>query len=155
MLLLDKTISTRKWIALFLLVCGTALSQSNFDFDGDVSLHGISSDVLLFSTLGLMSALIASLLPKKKGLGAALGAVCTSGLAGVICERLLKGGSQEVTMSTQNVKLGVPSSLLGLFALYIQDWKQLTTHGFFQGFTHWTWTVVTLHSVGVGMFETD
>eukprot|EP00802_Teleaulax_amphioxeia_P014059 Tamp_14118.p1 GENE.Tamp_14118~~Tamp_14118.p1 ORF type:complete len:375 (+),score=44.73 Tamp_14118:164-1288(+) len=120
-LLLDKTISTRKWIALFLLVCGTALSQSNFDFDGDVSLHG---------------------------LGAALGAVCTSGMAGVICERLLKGGSQEVTMSTQNVKLGVPSSLLGLFALYIQDWKQLTTHGFFQGFTHWTWTVVTLHSVG-------
>ena len=83
------------------------------------------------------------------GMGAALGAVCTSGLAGVLCERLLKGGSGEVTMSIRNVQLGVPSSLFGLVALYLQDSEKVATGGFFQGFTYWTWMVVVLHSIGV------
>lgn len=121
-LILKKAISVRKWFALAILVFGTAVSQSNFDY------QRISINTM--------------------GIGAALGAVCTSGLAGVLCERLLKGGSGEVTMSIRNVQLGVPSSLFGLVALYLQDSEKVATGGFFQGFTYWTWMVVVLHSIG-------
>ena len=68
----------------------------------------------------------------------------------MLCEHLLKGGSRDVTMSLRNVQLGVPSFALGLVALYLQDSEKLiTTHGVLQGFTHWTWVVIVLHSIGV------
>ena len=82
------------------------------------------------------------------GLGAAICAVLTSGLAGVLCEYLLKAGSGNVTMSIRNVQLGVPSCLLGLVALHFQENEALLSGGFFQGFTSWTWTVIFLHSLG-------
>jgi UDP-galactose transporter len=82
------------------------------------------------------------------GLGAAICAVLTSGLAGVLCEYLLKAGARHVTMSIRNVQLGVPSCLLGLVALHFQENEKLVNGGFFQGFTSWTWTVIVLHSLG-------
>jgi solute carrier family 35 (UDP-sugar transporter), member A1/2/3 len=82
------------------------------------------------------------------GIGAAVFAVLTSGLAGVLCEYLLKAGSRDVTMSIRNIQLGVPSCLLGLVALHFQENEKLVNGGFFQGFTSWTWTVIVLHSLG-------
>ena len=82
------------------------------------------------------------------GLGAAICAVLTSGLAGVLCEYLLKAGSRHVTMSIRNIQLGVPSCLLGLVAFHFQENEKLLSGGFFQGFTSWTWTVIVRHSLG-------
>ena len=66
-----------------------------------------------------------------------------------MCERLLKGGSHDVTMSIRNVQLGVPSFLLGMAAMYLQNSKTLMEREIFQGYTHWTWAVDILHSFGV------
>jgi UDP-sugar transporter A1/2/3 len=121
-MILGKNISVSKWLALVLLVLGTILSQSNF--------HSSRADI------------------DFRGLVAAICAVCTSGLAGVLCERLLKGGSRDVTMSTRNIQLGVPSCMLGIATLYIQDKEKVMSAGLFQGFTKWTWVVVVLHSIG-------
>jgi len=82
------------------------------------------------------------------GLGAALGAVGTSGLAGVMCERLLKGGSRDVSMSIRNVQLGAPGFLLGIAAMHLQDSEEHEQRAVFRGYTHWTWAVVVLHSLG-------
>mmetsp|Transcript_23236 Transcript_23236/g.37321 ORF Transcript_23236/g.37321 Transcript_23236/m.37321 type:complete len:359 (-) Transcript_23236:386-1462(-) len=122
-LILKKQISMPKWIALLILIFGTVLSQSDFQVSGTNVFNSV-------------------------GLGAAICAVFTSGLAGVLCERQLKHGSSNVSMSIRNVQLGVPSCCLGLAALYLQNSEQIITGGFFQGFTYWTWTVVFLHSLG-------
>ena len=64
--ILKKTISGRKWTALCMLILGTVVTQANFDY--------VQNNV------------------NSLGLGAAICAVLTSGLAGVLCEYLLKAG---------------------------------------------------------------
>lgn len=127
-IILGAVISKRKWLALVILVVGVCVSQSNVNFSRADGVNLI-------------------------GVGSATIAVFTSGLAGVLCERVLKkprteGSSREVTMTVRNIQLGVPSLLLGLSSVYLQDNDTVARNGFFQGFTTWTWTVVVLHSLG-------
>jgi hypothetical protein len=127
---------------------GTVLTQSNFDYKQNhinilgifYKLHEVEGGQVHALTFG--SFLITS------GLGAAISAVFTSGLAGVLCEYMLKAGSRDVSMSIRNVQLGVPSCLLGLVALHFQEEEELLSGSFLQGFTNWTWTVIVLHSLG-------
>ena len=102
-----------------------------------------------YKTMRLEPDYVSFLIALVTGIGAALCAVSTSGLAGVLCELRLKGGSAHVTMSIRNIQLGLPSCLLGLLALLVQDSDEVFTWGVLQGFTRWTWTVVALHSIGV------
>jgi UDP-sugar transporter A1/2/3 len=125
-LILGSVISARKWLALILLVAGVCMSQSN-------------ANLSQASRVNLI------------GLGAATGGVFTSGLAGVLCERILKQrapGSPKVAMTVRNIQLGVPGLLFGFASVYLQDMDKVTSDGFFQGFTGWTWAVVVLHSLG-------
>lgn len=126
-LILGVSISKHKWLALVILVVGVCASQSNTNFSRADNVNLI-------------------------GVGAATCAVFTSGLAGVLCERALKkraeSSSGHITMTVRNIQLGVPSLLLGLTSVYLQDMDTVSTDGFFRGFTGWTWTVVVLHSLG-------
>mmetsp|Transcript_32023 Transcript_32023/g.76049 ORF Transcript_32023/g.76049 Transcript_32023/m.76049 type:complete len:414 (-) Transcript_32023:83-1324(-) len=85
--------------------------------------------------------------PATVGLVCALLAQCTSGFAGVFCEKMLKGGGG-ASMVVRNIQLGVPALVFGLAGIMLKDYESITQYGFFQGYTNFTWAVIVLHSFG-------
>jgi UDP-sugar transporter A1/2/3 len=81
------------------------------------------------------------------GLVCALLAQCTSGFAGVFCEKMLKGGGG-ASMTVRNIQLGAPALVFGLAGVLLTDFQAVTEFGFFQGYTKFTWMVIMLHSFG-------
>lgn len=60
-LILDKAISFRKWIALLVLIFGTALSQSNLDF-AQINVKPLGMILYHFSTMLAKSLLVCVLI---------------------------------------------------------------------------------------------
>ena len=125
-IVLKRKLSVQQWSALVILTAGCAVVQT-----GGPSANVRTARPGTSPTLGLICCLCVT---------------CTSGLAGVYCEKMLKSGSSN--MAIRNIQLGVPALILGVGAALISDGQRLSTDGFFQGYTIFTWLVILLGSGG-------
>ena len=95
--LLQKQITSTKWLALFLLTLGVAAVQLS-----SMEAGGKSEDAAINMPMGL---------------GATIAACCCSGLAGVYFEKILKGS--DVSLWVRNIQLGMYSIVIGLGGIYM------------------------------------
>eukprot|EP01060_Flectonema_neradi_P010584 TRINITY_DN1767_c0_g1_i1.p1 TRINITY_DN1767_c0_g1~~TRINITY_DN1767_c0_g1_i1.p1 ORF type:complete len:399 (+),score=83.50 TRINITY_DN1767_c0_g1_i1:53-1198(+) len=134
-LILNKKLSMLQWIAIILLGIGIALVQTSQD-TGDTGSNESS-------TGGSGSSIDAS---RMFGFIAVFIACCTSGLAGVYLEKIVKQTKPSVWI--RNMQLASWGLLVGLMASYFKDYDAIVEGGFFQGFKEIVWVVVALQSVG-------
>lgn len=127
-LLLGRTLSSTKWLALTILTGGVACVQlASMDSGSSKHANNINSTV---------------------GLVATLAACCCSGLAGVYFEKILKNGS-DVGLWVRNVQLGLYSIAIGLVGLlFTPDLERVQEFGFFQGYTPVTCFNITVQAGG-------
>lgn len=114
--ILGKALGPTKWVALCVLLVGIALVQSPADAAGAAQKDGHSA------VLGFL---------------AVLAACCTSGLAGVYMEAILKKGGVSIWM--RNIQLGLFGCLASLLTVFASDGAQVAEAGFFQGYS---WRVI-------------
>jgi UDP-sugar transporter A1/2/3 len=125
--MLNKKLTTTKWIALIMLTAGIALVQL-----GQVKDTGEEDKNVGNPFIGLMAVLCAC---------------CTSGLAGVYFEKILKGSP--VSVWARNIHLagiGIVSGGVGM--VVTGDSDKITTDGFFHGYTMLTVAVVLVGALG-------
>ena len=81
------------------------------------------------------------------GLIAVTLACCSSGLAGVYFEKILKGS--KLSVWERNLQLGVFSIIIGLVGLMVTaDGAKVQANGFFYGYTPVTWCVIAIQALG-------
>ena len=128
--LLKKELYSHQWIALLILFIGVALVQlvqlTKSNHGSGHSLEGQSPFV------GFMAVLTACFL---------------SGFAGVYFEKILKG-SHEVSLWIRNLQLAAFAIPFGLVQTFITDGEELSSKGFFHGYSLLTWVVVLLQAQG-------
>eukprot|EP00290_Baffinella_frigidus_P046205 CAMPEP_0180409002 /NCGR_PEP_ID=MMETSP0989-20121125/42570_1 /TAXON_ID=697907 /ORGANISM="non described non described, Strain CCMP2293" /LENGTH=376 /DNA_ID=CAMNT_0022412963 /DNA_START=143 /DNA_END=1274 /DNA_ORIENTATION=+ len=137
---------------LLLLPSFLYLLQNNLLFVAvanlEAAVYQVTAQLKILTTAGFSVLLLAaSSNPATVGLVCALLAQCTSGFAGVFCEKMLKGGGG-ASMVVRNIQLGVPALVFGLAGIMLKDYESITQYGFFQGYTNFTWAVIVLHSFG-------
>jgi UDP-sugar transporter A1/2/3 len=126
--LLGRQFSPTKWIALVVLTVGVAIVQ----LSGSSDHHTADEDEDKNRLVGLVAVLCAA---------------CTSGFAGVYFERILKNGSN-VTLWIRNIQMGLPSVIIALLTVYVEDYHEVTTKGFFVGYNPIVLLVITIQAVG-------
>eukprot|EP00922_Rhytidocystis_sp_ex-Travisia-forbesii_P026375 GHVS01038627.1.p1 GENE.GHVS01038627.1~~GHVS01038627.1.p1 ORF type:complete len:247 (+),score=24.04 GHVS01038627.1:482-1222(+) len=125
-LLLKKTITKPKWVALLILTIGVVFIQLPSPSSTPTSNNTNGNTIL--------------------GVSAVLSACCTSGLAGVYFELLLKQSTTSIWL--RNIQLALYGSILGVVGVVVADGHQIVSGGVFQGYNMWVWTVVVLQAVG-------
>jgi len=128
-LLLKKTLSARQWASLTVLCAGVGLVQT-------------SSSTLSGSDGNTTEADQANSL---KGLAAVIAACCSSGLAGVYFEMVLKNA--KTSLWVRNIQLGLLGLGLGLLPV-AREAAEIHEKGFFFGYTRIVWCVVLLQAMG-------
>jgi len=129
-LILGTTLKGPQHISLVFLVLGIVLIQTK-DFD-------------LRSTKGEKE--------RPAGFLAALVASLTSGLAGVVLEKLYKDPSVSKdlkhTVWTRNIQLSLISIPFAISGVYMQAREQVYAGNFFDGYDHMVWGVIILQATG-------
>jgi UDP-sugar transporter A1/2/3 len=123
--MLGRQFSGIKWFSLVVLTAGVAVVQLSGSKDSS------SSSQERNSTVGLVAVLCAA---------------CTSGFSGVYFEKILKGSDASVFV--RNVQMGIPSMMIALGGVYMQDYEVVMTKGFFVGYNGWVWSVILVQAVG-------
>ncbi|XP_043200242.1 UDP-N-acetylglucosamine transporter-like isoform X2 [Amphibalanus amphitrite] len=82
------------------------------------------------------------------GLLAVLALCMSSGYAGVFFERVLKHGAASQSLSVRNMQLSLFSVPFGAVAAALNDGAAIAEHGFFYGYTGYTWAVIALQALG-------
>lgn len=126
--MLGRRFSRMKWASLVVLTCGVAVVQVSGTSDGA---GGGDAD-------GGRNRLV--------GLVAVLCAACTSGFSGVYFEKILKGS--DVTLWVRNIQMGIPSMVIALVTVFIEDSRLVFEKGFFVGYSPLVATVITVQAVG-------
>lgn len=131
-LILNKSISGTKWLALGILTAGVAAVQ----------ISGMPS--------GHAAAAPQPNIDMSVGFAATIAACCCSGLAGVYFEKILK--KSEVSLWTRNVQLGLYSIAIGLVG-YRYELSGMAegarpAGGFLHGYTGLTWANIAVQSCG-------
>lgn len=122
--ILGRSLLSRQWVSLGALTLGVALVQLSGSEAGE---KGNAN-----SLIGLVSAV----------------SLCfCSGLGGVFFELMLKGNSS-ASLWIRNIQLGSFSLLLGLLAVVFKDGAEVSTRGFFSGYSSMVWLCISLHSLG-------
>mmetsp|Transcript_21267 Transcript_21267/g.31488 ORF Transcript_21267/g.31488 Transcript_21267/m.31488 type:complete len:392 (-) Transcript_21267:148-1323(-) len=124
--MLQRKFSKSKWLALVILTVGVAIVQTSGN-----SADKVEADTDQNRTLGLCAILFAA---------------CTSGFSGVYFEKILKGSS--TSLWVRNIQMGIPSMVISLLTVYIQDGRIVAEKGFFVGYSPLVWTVVVIQAVG-------
>lgn len=125
--MLNRKFSKTKWFSLIILTIGVAVVQTS----GETKESTSTEDSDQNRTLGLFAILCAA---------------CTSGFSGVYFERILKGSS--TTLWMRNIQMGIPSMILALITVIIQDGSVIQEKGFFVGYSNLVWLVVVIQAVG-------
>ena len=135
--MLGTHLSLRKWRALGLLVIGAILVQFP-----DSSSPTAAADKSSTSLTGLT---------------AVLGMVCLSGLAGIYLEKFLKNkpsspspalsvvapsSLKQATLWERNLQLSLYGMFFALCTVWYSDRDAIASHGFFTGYSLWTWLVI-------------
>eukprot|EP00922_Rhytidocystis_sp_ex-Travisia-forbesii_P017443 GHVS01026008.1.p1 GENE.GHVS01026008.1~~GHVS01026008.1.p1 ORF type:complete len:488 (-),score=80.55 GHVS01026008.1:243-1706(-) len=127
-LLLNKRLGRNKWTALVILTIGVVFIQVPTDSKSLQDIFNPKGNTFL-------------------GLVAVLSACCTSGLAGVYFEMILKQSQTSIWL--RNIQLALYGSALGIFGAYWNDGEQIRKGGgFLQGYDATVWAVVVLQAVG-------
>ncbi|CEL99631.1 unnamed protein product [Vitrella brassicaformis CCMP3155] len=126
-MILHKQLSLLKWLSLIVLTAGVALIQ----------IPPSSNNAVKPDTFGGSTAI---------GLAAVLAACFTSGLAGVLLERILKGA--KVSIWVRNIQLALFGAMMGLAGCLVYDGAAVARDGFFQGYNGLVWTVILLQALG-------
>ncbi|KAJ2850895.1 UDP-galactose transporter Gms1 [Coemansia brasiliensis] len=128
-IILGTRLSGTRWLSLMALTIGVILVQLPSSSNEPAS-GGRASGVSL-QFLGLLAVLVACIL---------------SGLAGVYFEKVLKGSRKSVW--TRNAQLSLFSIAPALFGVFIVDGQEISTNGFFYGYTGWTYGAIACQAVG-------
>ena len=131
--LLGRRFSSTKWIALVILTVGVAIVQisGSSDHHRNTAEGGGPEEDDKNRAVGLVAVLCAA---------------CTSGFAGVYFERILKGS--DVTLWIRNIQMGIPSVLIALLTVYVEDYSEVRNKGFFVGYNAIVLLVITTQAVG-------
>ncbi|KAK9366255.1 hypothetical protein V1509DRAFT_641920 [Lipomyces kononenkoae] len=167
-LLLGKSILSRQWLALTLLVAGVVVVQVS----GPLTAQGSTIDEIKSKILSLMlpnlesgvslrraarsADAAAGTLPGARsfmdpvvGLLAALAASVVSGLTCVYFEKLVKDSLASVSLWTRNAQLAFFSIFPALFiGVLWQDGEQIARDGFFRGYSAIVWVTIALQASG-------
>ncbi|KIW02381.1 uncharacterized protein PV09_06202 [Verruconis gallopava] len=135
-MMLNRTLSTKKWVSLVLLMVGVAIVQIPVDDgrDGKKVARDLSDGhAEMNRAAGLMAVVIACAI---------------SGLAGVYFEKVLKD-SKQVTLWVRNVQLSFYSLFPAFFiGVVVKDGAAISRDGFFVGYNWVVWTAITFQAVG-------
>ncbi|KAI9228307.1 MAG: nucleotide-sugar transporter-domain-containing protein [Piptocephalis tieghemiana] len=124
--MLGARLTGLKWISLILLTAGVALVQLPAEAS-DKEVGSLGSQMT-----GLLAVSCACLL---------------SGLAGVYFEKILKGSGTSVWVRNVQLSLfSLPPALLGGVILF--HGHEVMEHGFFYGYTIWTWAAILAQALG-------
>ncbi|KAL3810417.1 hypothetical protein ACHAXA_005625 [Cyclostephanos tholiformis] len=127
--MLGRRISSTKWASLVVLTIGVAIVQMSGSSDSHNNDASGKED---------RNRLV--------GLVAVLCAACTSGFSGVYFEKILKGS--DVALWIRNIQMGLPSVIIALATVYIEDSREVYQKGFFVGYSPLVFCVVTVQAVG-------
>ena len=129
-LLLGTTLKYSQLISLVFLVLGIVLVQAQ---DLDLRSKSSAGD----NTAGFFAATLATL---------------TSGLAGVILEKIYKdpkvSKGLKHTVWTRNIQLSLISIPFAVSGVYMQAREQVFVGKFFEGYDHMVWSVIVLQAAG-------
>ena len=120
---LKKTLTRTQWLAIVVLSAGIALVQTDN-----------------------MSKTIGSGESQVAGFAAVLVASCTSAVAGVFLEKIVKQTAPSVWV--RNIQLALFGLIIGGVACRAKDSEAIARRGFLQGFDATVWVVVFLQSFG-------
>lgn len=145
--LLKKTLNLKQWISLCVLCMGVGLVQmSSISSPSSIEEEG-EGDALEEGNVHI--DLLEEETKKNSFLGflAVLAACCSSGLAGVYFEMVLKNA--KTSLWTRNLQLSLFGMLLGLLPV-LKDWESIMEEddGFFHGYNGIVWIVVLLQAGG-------
>lgn len=130
--MLNKKLSTKQWVSLFMLFAGIALvqlqpsmlqSKKTAEVSGQSPLIGFSA--VLFSSL-------------------------CSGFAGVYFEKILKGNGKGPAASVwlRNIQMGSVGVLLGIAGMFVNDYSKVKEHGIFFGYSKLVWFIIFMQAFG-------
>lgn len=126
-LLLGRTLGPHKWASLVVLMCGCMFV--NLDSLKPTPAGAVKQEGN--QLYGVICCLIGA---------------CTSGLAGVYFEKMLKGA--KTSLWIRQIQLGLGGLVIGTIGAYSQDGAIIAKNGFFQGYTNFIWMVVCINSLG-------
>jgi UDP-sugar transporter A1/2/3 len=127
-IMLNKRLNCTKWMSLFLLTAGIATVQLS-----NMKANDGKNDETLNPMIGLTAVICAC---------------CTSGLAGVYFEKILKGSPVSVWARNCHLAgIGIISGFFGMFFV-TTDGGVVMEKGFFHGYTPLTWGVVMVGALG-------
>lgn len=138
--LLGKSLSRDKWLALLLLMIGVTLVQSQ-------SMSSSSSSPA--STSNTASAKDEILLAPQNpfiGFMAVITSCVSSGFAGCYFEKILK--TSDTSMWVRNIQLGISGALFSLVGMLAYDMQPIMEGGLLQGYDWLTWIVVANQALG-------
>lgn len=176
-LILKVSLSSQKWISLFILTMGIILVQTPsgtttvpepavapellannstlaaWEKNATANRPSKSLRLAVRAAETLAQAVNASeKVPTHLAGFVAVGIACVlSGFAGVYFEKVLKNANSAVKTSlwVRNIQLGVFSIVPGLiFGVILYDGQQIMEKGFFQGYNFWTWVCILMQAAG-------
>lgn len=165
--MLQRVITPRQWLALVLLTLGVAIVQvaessgssgaktasaaspSSFSLANLIGWFAGGSTNTNSSPLTASSPNIAHRMNTSKGFIAAIAASLISGFTGVYFEKLIKESRVSVSLWTRNAQLSFfslfPILLLGVWC---KDGAAIAKHGFFVGYGPTVWATILLQALG-------
>ncbi|EEP80556.1 predicted protein [Uncinocarpus reesii 1704] len=169
-ILMRKSLSYGKWMALLLLVVGVALVQippiDPHELDrrthtylprrlSDLQRLGLTTGPVLRKRSATYEGIQDDMLQghppfnARTGLLATLGACFASALGGVSFEKVLKESTFSTSMWIRNVQLAIYSIFPALFiGVIFLDGEQVAKQGFFHGYSWIVWAVIGAQAVG-------
>ena len=171
-ILLKKSLSLRKWIALALLMAGVAIVQippagSHFtpfsvhphlhiprSFDswrkfGTLAAHPMQKRSATYEGIAEDEGLLQPQMNAALGFAAAIGGCTASALASVYFEKILKESTTPASLWIRNVQLAFYSLFPSLFiGVMFVDGEEIAQHGFFVGYNWFVWLTITFQTIG-------
>lgn len=128
-ILLGQKIGRQRWTALIGLFAGMAIVQTGRQ---ELERQNFQSPYYGFE--------------QSLGSLAVLGAAITSGFSGVYQQRILQGSN--TSMWIRNLQMGITSVLTGILSVLMKDRREVTSNGFFSGYSTLVWMVIGLQAIG-------
>lgn len=127
--ILGRRLRGHQWLSILLLTIGLATTQ----------LSQRTSAAITFASSPVCTSL---------GLGAVILASITSGLAGVLIEKLIKGGRASSTIWVRNSQMGLIGCVVSAISCLLKDITVIQTKGLLVGFFPAVWGVIALQALG-------
>ena len=171
--LLKRSLSLRKWIALALLMFGVAVvhipaadphlapfkithahwhiprSLEDFRNAGDLAAHPVYRRSATYEGIAEDEGLLQPQMNAAIGFAAALAGCTVSAFASVYFEKILKETIAPASLWIRNVQLAFYSLFPSLFiGVMFVDGEEIAQHGFFVGYNGCVWLTIALQTTG-------